>query len=109
MIFPFQQVLNLDITTRLKAVASRLIDQDQAQVIVPPQRPGTGHWFGGGNMVQDQEGTLWLTGRFRNRGDSRTGLGAGERGLELVIYRSDDNAQTFQPCLLYTSPSPRDS
>jgi hypothetical protein len=99
LIFPFQQVLNLDITTRLKAVASRLIDQDQAQVIVPPQRPGTGHWFGGGNMVQDQEGTLWLTGRFRNRGDSRTGLGAGERGLELVIYRSDDNAQTFQPSL----------
>ncbi|MAI31892.1 MAG: hypothetical protein CBE00_04265 [Planctomycetaceae bacterium TMED240] len=91
--------MNLDITARLKAVASRLIDQDQAQVIVPPQRPGTGHWFGGGNMVQDQEGTLWLTGRFRNQGDSRTGLGAGERGLELAIYRSDDNAQTFQQSL----------
>jgi len=82
----FQQVLNLDTTARLKAVASRLIDQEQARVIVPPQRPGTGHWFGGGNMVQDQEGTLWLTGRFRNQGDSRTGLGAGERGLELAIY-----------------------
>jgi len=95
----FQQVLNLDITARLKAVASRLIDQEQARVIVPPQRPGTGHWFGGGNMVQDQEGTLWLTGRFRNQGDSRTGLGAGERGLELAIYRSDDNAQTFQQSL----------
>ena len=89
----------MDITARLKAVASRLIDQDQAQVIVPPQRPGTGHWFGGGTMVQDQEGTLWLTGRFRNQGDSRTGLGAGERGLELAIYRSDDNAQTFQQSL----------
>ena len=50
-------------------------------------------------MVQDQQGTLWLTGRFRNQGDSRTGLGAGERGLELAIYRSDDNAQTFQKVL----------
>ena len=92
----------MDITTRLKAVASRLMDQDQAQVIVPPQRSGTGHWFGGGNMVQDQEGTLWLTGRFRNQGDSRTGLGAGERGLELAIFRSDDNAQTFQHSLSFS-------
>ena len=50
-------------------------------------------------MVQDQQGRLWLTGRFRNQGDSRTGLGAGERGLELAIYRSDDNAQTFQQVL----------
>ena len=89
----------MDITARLKAVASRLIDQDRAQIIIPPQRPGAGHWFGGGNMVQDQEGVLWLTGRFRNQGDSRTGLGAGERGLELAIYRSDDNAQTFQHSL----------
>ena len=72
----------MDILTRLKAVASRLVDQEQAEVIVSPQRAGTGHWFGGGNMVQDQNGTLWLTGRFRNQGDSRTGLGAGERGLE---------------------------
>ncbi|MDA7874745.1 hypothetical protein N9B17_06200 [Rhodopirellula sp.] len=76
-----------------------MIDQDQAKVIVSPQRSGTGHWYGGGNMVQDQQGTLWLTGRFRNQGDSRTGLGAGERGLELAIYRSDDNAQTFQQVL----------
>ena len=89
----------LDISTRLKAVASRLIDQEQAEVIVPPQRAGSGHWFGGGNMVQDQQGTLWLTGRFRNQGDSRTGLGAGERGLELAIYRSDDNARSFQQTL----------
>ena len=73
--FRFKQVLNLDIPTRLKEVASRLVDQQHARVIVPPQRPGTGHWFGGGNLVQDQNGSLWLTGRFRNQGDSRTGLG----------------------------------
>ena len=67
-----------------------LIDQDAACTIISPQRPGPGHWFGGGNMVQDSSGTLWLTGRFRNQGDSRTGLGMGERGLELAIFRSDD-------------------
>ena len=50
----------------------------------------TGFWFGGGNMVQDHDGTLWLVGRYRNHGDSRTGLGAGERGLELALFRSDD-------------------
>ncbi|MDE0864636.1 MAG: hypothetical protein OSA98_12680 [Rubripirellula sp.] len=102
--FRFKQVLNLDIPTRLKEVASRLVDQQHARVIVPPQRPGTGHWFGGGNLVQDQNGSLWLTGRFRNQGDSRTGLGAGERGLELAIYRSNDGGHSFQQALTLTKP-----
>lgn len=97
--FLSQQVANLDISNRLKAVAARLVDQHQARVIVPPQRPGRGHWFGGGNLVQDSQGVLWLTGRFRNQGDSRTGLGAGERGLELAVYRSDDVGHSFQPAL----------
>lgn len=92
----------MDISTRLAAVASRLIDQEQARVIVPPQRTGPGHWFGGGNMAQDPQGNLWLTGRFRNQGDSRTGLGAGERGLELAIYRSVDNADSFEKVLAFS-------
>ncbi len=39
---------------------------------------------------------MWLVGRYRNQGDSRTGLGAGERGLELALFRSDDHGQSFQ-------------
>ncbi len=34
-------------------------------------------------------------GRYRNYGDSRTGLQAGQRGPECAIFRSDDGGQTF--------------
>lgn len=87
---------------KLIRLGKTLIDQDAAKVIVPPQRPGIGHWFGGGNMVQDAEGVLWATGRFRNQGDSRTGLGMGERGLELAIFRSADGGKTFEKSLSFS-------
>jgi hypothetical protein len=60
------------------------VDQQKARIAVPPQQKSTGFWFGGGNMVEDADGRFYLVGRYRNFGDSRTGLGAGERGLELV-------------------------
>jgi hypothetical protein len=75
---------------------TRLIDQNSVHVLVEPQAAKTGFWFGGGNLARDDHGALWLSGRFRNFGDSRTGLQAGERGLEIAVYRSDDNGQTFQ-------------
>lgn len=89
----------MSITDRLQKIGERLIDQQQARTIIEPQRASTGHWFGGGNMVQDSAGTLWLVGRYRNQGDSRTGLGAGERGLELALFRSDDGGETFEKSL----------
>jgi len=46
-------------------------------------------------MVSDADGNLWLVGRYRNQGDSRTGVGAGERGLELTLFRSQDGGQSF--------------
>lgn len=73
-----------------------LISQGNAQVIVPPYAAESGYWFGGGNLVQDENGIIWLCGRYRNYGDSRTGLGAGERGLECAIFRSDDGGKTFE-------------
>lgn len=81
--------------SRIEEFGKRLIDQDRARVIVEPQRTGTGHWFGGGNLVEDRDGTLWLVGRYRNQGDSRTGLGAGERGLELALFRSTNRGNSF--------------
>ena len=81
---------------KLIALSSALIDQEAAKTIVAPQRTGTGHWFGGGNMVQDSDGNLWLVGRYRNHGDSRTGLGMGERGLELAIFCSEDGGKSFR-------------
>lgn len=76
-----------------------LLDQEKAQVIVPAYEAKSGFWFGGGNMVQDDDGTLWLCGRYRNFGDSRTGLEAGTRGLECAVFRSDDKGNSFQKVL----------
>ncbi len=53
-------------------------------------------------MVQDENGSLWLVGRYRNHGDSRTGLGAGQRGLELAIFRSDDRGQSFEKAIQFS-------
>lgn len=82
--------------SKLIAFAETLVDQSHARVIVPPQRAAPGFWFGGGNLVADADGTLYLVGRYRNQGDSRTGLAAGERGLELAVFQSRDHGQTFQ-------------
>lgn len=79
-----------------------LIDQERARVLVPAYRPSTGHWFGGGNLIQLADGTLMLSGRYRNYGDSRTGLGAGERGLECAVFASEDRGQTFRKIVSFS-------
>lgn len=90
--------------TKLTDFALALIDQQQARIAVPPQQNSTGFWFGGGNMVEDAQGRFYLVGRYRNFGDSRTGLGAGERGLELAIFRSDDLGRSFQKQVSFSKP-----
>ena len=71
---------------RLVALAMALVDQAQARVLVRPQRAESGFWFGGGNVLRTDDGTCYLVGRYRNQGDSRTGLAAGTRGLELAVF-----------------------
>lgn len=72
-----------------------LINQERAVVAVPPNTAADGFWFGSGNAALDDNGTIWLVGRYRDAGDSRTGLEAGARGLELALFRSDDAGHTF--------------
>ncbi len=79
----------------LKAFAAAVINQEEARIIIPAQKPSPGFWFGGGNMVADGKGSLYVTGRYRNFGDSRSGIGMGERGLELALFRSDDRGTSF--------------
>jgi hypothetical protein len=86
---------------KLIRFAGALVDQHRARVIVPAQRPAPGFWFGGGNLVEDRSGTLWLVGRYRNAGDSRTGLAAGERGLELAIFASRDRGRSFEKAVWF--------
>ncbi|MFO7976903.1 MAG: exo-alpha-sialidase [Candidatus Hydrogenedentota bacterium] len=81
---------------KVTALLKTLIDQEHARVLVPPYENTPGFWFGGGNLVRDDTGTLWLVGRYRNAGDSRTGLKMGERGLELAVFASQDDGATFK-------------
>lgn len=46
-------------------------------------------------MIEAEDGSLVLVGRYRNKGDSRTGLAAGERGMELAIFKSFDKGKSF--------------
>lgn len=96
--------LDQQLEAKLTKFALALVDQQRARVAIPPQQSSTGFWFGGGNLVEDAEGRFYLVGRYRNFGDSRTGLGAGERGLELAIFRSDDRGQSWQKQLSFSKP-----
>jgi hypothetical protein len=87
---------------RLTRFCQALVNQEQARVIISPNQPASGFWFGGGNMVEDADGTFYLVGRYRNAGDSRTGLGAGERGLELAIFASTDRGKSFSKVLSFS-------
>ena len=81
---------------RLIRLGRALVDQERAQILVEPQRRSSGFWFGGGNVIQDVDGSLLLCGRYRNEGDSRTGVAAGERGLELAIFRAAGMGGPFE-------------
>ena len=87
--------LSAELESRLELLARALVDQSRARPIVPAQQQSTGFWFGGGNMVQTPDGHLHVVGRYRNHGDSRTGVAAGERGLELAIFESADSGASW--------------
>lgn len=88
--------LPVELEVKLLELSHLLVNQSRARVIVPAQRPSSGHWFGGGNMIAAADGALYVAGRYRNSGDSRTGVGAGERGLELAVFRSTDGGESFE-------------
>lgn len=83
-------------------LARTLIDQESARILVPPQRDETGFWFGGGDMIEDADGGLVLVGRYRNYGDSRTGLGQGERGLECALFRAPSFDRPFEKVISWS-------
>lgn len=84
---------------RLIGWAEALIDQHRATVAVAPQASAPGFWFGGGNLVADPAGGFWLVGRYRNHGDSRTGLAEGQRGLELALFHASEPTGPFRKAI----------
>jgi hypothetical protein len=98
----FMAVLTDRLEARLMRLADALIDQERARTIVPAQQPSSGFWFGGGNVIEDSDGALHVVGRYRNHGDSRTGVAAGERGLELAIFTSRDRGENWEKSLSFS-------
>ncbi|MBP85334.1 MAG: hypothetical protein CMJ64_01240 [Planctomycetaceae bacterium] len=96
--------LDAQLEAKLAGFALTLVDQQRAAIVIPPQQNASGFWFGGGNTIEAPDGKLYLVGRYRNFGDSRTGLGAGQRGLELGIFCSEDRGQTFKKQLSFSKP-----
>lgn len=91
--------MNKKIEERLVELGRALIDQKRARVIVEPNKREKGFWFGGGKLLKDKKGNLVVSGRYRNAGDSRYGVSAGERGLELAVFVSGDNGASFKKIL----------
>lgn len=91
-----------DQKAKLTTLASELVNQDNARILVEPQDRSTGYWFGGGNVILDRDGSILICGRYRNYGDSRTGVGAGERGLELAIFRAPDVDGDFKKIVSFS-------
>lgn len=89
-------MISAPLQEKLVNLATALVDQENARVLVEPQDRSTGYWFGGGNVVQDRDGSILICGRYRNYGDSRTGVGAGARGLELAIFRAPSVDAPFE-------------
>ena len=87
---------------QLRELGLRLIDQHKAQILIPAQAKESGYWFGGGNIIQEEEGRILVCGRYRNAGDSRTGTGAGARGLEFAIFASNHSDHDFKKIISYS-------
>lgn len=66
-------------------LATAMVNQRQAKILIEAEQQSAGHWFGGGNVIQVNE-KVYVCGRFRNKGDSRYGITEGERGYAFAIY-----------------------
>jgi hypothetical protein len=94
--------MDQQVKSRLSDLGRAIVDQQKARIIVKPYEEKSGFWFGGGNLVEDAEGAMHLVGRYRNAGDSTTGLGKGIRGLELAIYSSADRGRTWNKTVSFS-------
>ncbi|MBG31152.1 MAG: hypothetical protein CMI31_14315 [Opitutae bacterium] len=91
-----------ELPDKLLQLGLALIDQEAARIIIPALGEGGGHWFGGGNLQEEASGEILLCGRYRNPGDSRTGIDLGDRGLEFAIFRGQGLGASFEKIQAFT-------
>ena len=96
------KVLDVQHSQALVSLAKALVDQEAAKVLVSPQKNDDGFWFGSGNIIEPEPGRFLLCGRYRNHGDSRTGTGAGARGLEFAILEAASPEGPFNKIRSFT-------
>lgn len=87
---------------KMISFVTALIDQEKARTIVPPMKDSDGFWFGGASIIKGDDDGLYISGRYRNYGDSREGLAKGDRGLELAIFKSVDRGASFNKVLSFS-------
>ncbi len=87
---------------QLRELGIRLISQHSAHITIPAQQKKFGYWFGGGNIIQQSDGRIIICGRYRNAGDSTTGTGAGERGLEFAVFAGDKEIGNLSKILSFS-------
>jgi hypothetical protein len=88
--------LNKEQIDKLDKLAAALVTPETATPLIMPYSDSDGYWFGSGNVQEGPDGALYVVGRYRNAGDSRHGLAAGSRGVELSVMRSEDGAHSFE-------------
>ncbi|MCL5408987.1 MAG: exo-alpha-sialidase [Candidatus Omnitrophica bacterium] len=81
---------------KLIELGKLIVNQKKSKIIVEPYIKEKGCWFGGGKIRSTGDGKIYLTGRYRNTGDSRYGNLIGERGAELAVFISEDSGKTFK-------------
>ena len=47
---------------QLRELGLRLIDQRAAKILVPAKKEESGYWFGGGNIIQEENGRILICG-----------------------------------------------
>ena len=63
--------LDPKIEQRLSALARTLVDDDRARVVRQPTADEPGFWYGSGGIARDAAGAYYISGRYRDKGDSR--------------------------------------
>ena len=97
-----EQELNKNAAEALVNLAKALVDQSAAKMLVAPKENADGFWFGSGNLIEPEPGRFLLCGRYRNHGDSRTGTGAGARGLEFAIFEGSSPTGPFTKVRMFS-------
>ena len=89
---------------KLKNLSIRLLDQRESTPLIMPQENSEGFWFGGGNFIQQEDGTILTCGRYRNHGDARTEPEQGNEAWSFPFLKSIKPRRLPKKSILFLNP-----